>query len=76
MSTMGKESGMMSSNNGLGVNGCGRDTGVDWSMYGDWSLDVDVVDDLSNMDLGLDVSDLWSDLSMGSDRGQNLDTLL
>jgi hypothetical protein len=72
MSTMSKESGMMS-NNGLmsshylGVNGWGSNTDLNWSLNGDWSGDIDIVNNLSNMNFWLDLSDLWSDLSMSSD---------
>jgi hypothetical protein len=71
MSTMSKESGMMSSND-LGVNGWGSDPSVDWSVNCNWGGDINVVNNLSNMDLRLDLSDLWSDLSVSSDWGKNL----
>jgi len=71
MSTMSKESGVMSSNH-LGVDGWSSDTDLDWSMDRNWSGDIDIVNNLSNMNLWLDLGDLWSDLSMSSDWGKNL----
>jgi len=58
--------GSRASNHWVGDNMLHRCVDSDW--LGNW----DIVDDLSDRDLWLDLSDLWSNVSMGSDWGQNV----
>lgn len=45
---------------------------VDWSLDGDWGVDSHIMNDLSDRDLWLNLGDLWNNLGMGSDWGQDI----
>jgi len=45
---------------------------MNWSLNSNWSSDSDIMDDLSDGDFWLNLGDLWNDLSVSSDWGQNL----
>lgn len=57
---------------GWGSNHWVGDLVDDWGVDGNWGLDWDIMDDLSDGDFWLDLGDLWGDLGVGSDWGQNL----
>jgi len=56
---------------GVSSNCWSSDVVMDWGLHSHWGLHSDLLDDLSDADLWLDLSDLWSNFSVSSDWGQD-----